>query len=232
MTDKQTLTGYKFITDKMESKSGRRSWKLGKWYKHEGKLELCKEGFHACETPLQSMQYIYGNRWFIVEARGQILKERGDKFVASEMRLVKEIDVKAVVLRFSCVAARLCLKNFEAKYPNDDRVRKAIEAAEAYIKAPTEANRSAARSAESAAWSAESAARSAAWSAAWSAESAARSAARSAESAAWSAARSAASAESAAWSAAQSAARSAAKKRLNRELLKLVKKYAIKKATV
>jgi hypothetical protein len=238
MADKKTIIGYKFITDKMESRNGTQSWKIGKWYKHKGKLELCKEGFHACETPLQALQYVYGDRWFIVEARGQILKQKDDKFVASEMRLIKEIYVKAVAMRFSCIAARSCLKNFEVKYPKDDRVRKAIEAAELYIEYPTEKNREAARSA---AWSAESAARSAAWSAAWSAARSAawsaESAERSAVSAAWSAERSAVSAaRSAAWSAArsaawsaESAARSGTKKHLNSELEKLIKKHTLKR---
>ena len=95
-------------------------------------------------------------------------------------------------------SARLCLDIFEKEYPEDDRPRKAIEAAEAYLKNPCEKTKSAARSAAGSA--ADAAARSAA-------EYAARYAAGSAADAAWSAARSAA---DAAWYAAGSAARSAA----------------------
>ena len=173
--ENKTIIGYKFITDRMESKNGKQKWKLGKWYKHTGNLKLCEQGFHACETPLESLNYIYGDRWFIVEARGEMLKddEDRDKFVASEMRLVKKIDVKAVSMRFACIVARSCLKNFEVKYPKDNRVRKAIEAAEAYIKNPTEANRSAAQSAAESAQSAAESAGSAARSAQSAAESAA-----------------------------------------------------------
>ena len=108
-------------------------------------------------------------------------------------------------VQYAVFAAELVVDNFEKEFPDDDRPRKAIEAAKAYIKNQTQANkdaawsaggdgdaaRSAARSAWSAAWSA-GAARSA-WSAAWSAD------------AAWSAAWSAGAARSAAWYAAWSA---------------------------
>ena len=61
-------------------------------------------------------------------------------------------------VRYACFAARLSLPLYEKVYPEDDRPRKAIEAAEAWVANPTEENRSAARSAarsaESAAWSA------------------------------------------------------------------------------
>ena len=148
--------------------------------------------------------------------------ERGDWlwWMLRENGLVtKKLSVSVAI---ACADRVLSL--YETVNPADDRPRKAIEAARAYLERPCErlksAARSAARSAEFA-WSAESAARSAAWSAA----SAAAFAARSAEFAARSAefARSAASAAaSAAWSAgfaefaefaesAESAARSAAR---------------------
>lgn len=149
----KTTTGYKFVTSKMKSMNGDQKWKMGKWYKHEGKLEICKSGFHASPTPLDSLEYIYGNRWFVVEARGEIQQD-GNKFVASEMRLVQEIPVKKVVLPFAIFCARRCLANYEKKYPDDSRPRKAIEAAEKYMKNPTEENRIAARSAADAAGSA------------------------------------------------------------------------------
>ena len=85
-------------------------------------------------------------------------------------------------VQFAIYCARRSLPNFERKYPGDKRPRKAVDAAEAWLHDPTDANR------KRAAWSAASAARSAAWSAAWSAASAA-SAARSDASAARSDAR-------------------------------------------
>ena len=115
-------------------------------------------------------------------------------------------------IRYAIFAAQQAIKNFEKLYPDDKRPQQAIEAALAYLKEPTEVNRSAA-------WSAALSAESAAWSAR-SAESAARSA-RSAESAAESA-RSAA--WSTAWSAAESTAWSAALKKILKYGLKILKK--------
>ena len=128
---------------------------------------------------------------------------------AREMRVVKFLDTKRVAVRFAVACARRALPRYEKDYPGDKRVRAAVEAAEAYLKDPSKANRSAA----SAAWSA---ARSAACSAdrsSWSAGAAAFVArsVKSRSSAAWFAAECAAwsAAESAAWSAARSAACSA-----------------------
>ncbi len=238
----KVVLGYKFVSDGLRSKEGSQEWVLKKWYKHAGELELCKSGYHACLSPLDSLKYNYGNRWFIVEARGRIV-EGDDKFVAREMRLTKEIPTKRVAVRFAVACARECLKNYEKAYPEDKRVLNAILAAEAWLLNPCDktvaAARSAAESARSAAQSAESATVSAAWSAArsawsaawsaesatWSAESAAQSAAQSAESAAVSAAWSA---EYAAWSAARSA-ESAARKLQERTLRKIIREEVMKK---
>ena len=100
-------------------------------------------------------------------------------------------------IKYAIHAAEPVLPIFEAAYPGDDRPRKAIKAARAYLAHPSPKTRSAAESAADSAWSA---ARSAA-------DSAARSAARSAAESAWSAwsARSAAESAESAWSAAESA---------------------------
>lgn len=87
----KTIKGFKFIKEDMKSANGDHTWKLGVWYKYQGELELCKSGFHACLIPQQSFTYMYGERWFEVEARGKIIYEKDDKFVAEEMRLVREI---------------------------------------------------------------------------------------------------------------------------------------------
>ncbi len=194
------IKGYKFIQKNMKSQRGNIKWKVGEWNKHEGNIELCEEGLHACRTALQSLDYVYGDKWFMVEARGRLEEEKGDKFVCSEMRLVKELPIDKILKLFAIRCAKRCLKNYEKEYPNDKRVFEAIEGAELYldkkIKLPELKKRidAAKSAAKSAAWSAGSAAKSAAWSA----RSAAKSAAWSARSAAWSAARSA---RSAAWSA-------------------------------
>ena len=92
----KTIIGFKFIRDDMTSENGNQKWEIGKWYSMpKNKLELCEKGFHACLTPQQSLNFIYGHKWFQIEAKGKIIfSDENDlepKFVASEMRLVKEI---------------------------------------------------------------------------------------------------------------------------------------------
>ena len=89
----KTIKAFKFITSDMKSKNGDHVWEIGKWYKYEGKLELCNKGFHACLTPQQSLDYIYGDKWFIIEARGNIIyveKYRDETDEEFELRKYKE----------------------------------------------------------------------------------------------------------------------------------------------
>src|SRR3990167_4379949 len=107
----KSIKGYKFINDNMQSKNGIHTWKVGTWYKHEGQIELCKEGFHACLTPKESFNYIYGDKFFLVEARGKIIydkKSSEPKFVAQEMRLVKELPLKEIAVKYGIECAREC----------------------------------------------------------------------------------------------------------------------------
>jgi hypothetical protein len=201
------MTAYKFVEKDLRNQGFQ--WEIGKWFKQDGKLELCENGFHASKEPIDVLEYTSnGERLFIVEARGRILEDT-DKFCSSEMRLVKEIPI-SVLQWFAIACVRRTLKHWDKKYPNDKRPQEAIEAAENYLNNPTKENLEKLTAAWSAAWSAWSAwsaawsawsARSAAESAAESARSAAESAAESARSAAESAAESAWSAWSAAWSA-------------------------------
>jgi len=216
------MKGYKFIQKDMKSRNGDYKWEIGKWYKEN--IKLCKKGFHACKEPIETLDYIYGDKFFIVEGRGEIIEEKGKKFVASEMRLVKELDTSYIFKRFAIKCAKQCLSNYEKEYPTDKRVFEAIEGAELYLdkkidleelnkrisaaesawsaaRSAMSAARSSLRSAESAAESAESA-----WSAARSARSA-ESAAESASASAWSAVESLWSVAESAWSASESAAR-------------------------
>jgi hypothetical protein len=122
---------YRFVKYDMTSEQGNVSWKINKWNKIEGKLKCCETGLHASITPLQSLNNVYGNRWFIAEYKGKIDK-KDNKFCASEMRLLKEIPI-IVIKRFAIFCAKDCLKNYEKEYPKDKIVADAIKAAEDYL---------------------------------------------------------------------------------------------------
>ena len=219
---------YKFLRTGLKSDSGDTKWKVGKWKKYKGELEMCESGFHCSIEPYDAFNYVQGEILAEVEARGKNLKQ-DDKEVWQEMRVIKAFKwTKKDSLRLAIFSAELVLKNFEKEFPNDKRPREAIEAAKKVLFRDTDKNRSAARSAKSAAesaWSDSSAwfarsAGSASCSAAWSAARSAKSAAESAKSAAESA-KSAAS--SAASSAAWSAAKSPAVKEIQKEFRIIVK---------
>jgi len=189
------IIGYKFITSEMESKEDDSLWKVGKWKKYKVRKDTLNSGFVAYKTPRQSLQYIHGDKWFIVEGKGNIKEEKGGRFVCSEMRLKKEIPIR-VLKRWALWNAKQCLKNYTEEYSIDKRVSDCIKICDDFLdeKATIEELREAESEAESAVrsaawsvvlsirWEAESTAylaESAACSAVWSARSAARSAVKS-----------------------------------------------------
>jgi hypothetical protein len=171
---------WKFLRDGLKSNYDGHQWTIGKWQKTEC-LELC-HGFNCSRRIIDAMAYVQGEILAEVEVQGQHF-DGNDKSTHEDMRIIRAWKwTKNDSVAVSIFAAEMVLENFEKVYPDDDRPRKAIEAAKNYLDSPTEKNRSAAESAESAAWTA--------------AQSAAESAAESAMSAAW----------TAAWTAAMSAA--------------------------
>lgn len=146
------MRGYRFVTDNLKSEHGDTQWVIGKWQKCKGELSLCKCGFHASQKPADSLNFIFGTRWFICEAKGEILKDT-DKFCASEMRLLKEIPNK-IIQQFTIDCAWRVLHIFEGKYPDDKRPRQALEAARAYLQNLCEENRLTLNAARDAAWAA------------------------------------------------------------------------------
>ena len=168
----------------------------GKWVKAEGELEVCVNGIHA--VGFDGATEWLNARCFVIELGGDVIYDENErKYVARRGRLVREVtswDERAQRL-FAADCAAHVLPIFEKAYPNDKRPREAINAARAYARNPSEANRDR---------------RAAAWNAAWNAAGAATGAAAGA--AAWAAARDAtgaaarAAARDAAWDATGAAA--------------------------
>ena len=169
---------WKFLREvdgKIKSNSGDCIWTIGKQKKYTGSLDMCNSGFHCCQNTWQAFSYVQGEIVAKVEVSGKNIIE-DDKEVWEKMKIVKAYRwTKKDSVELAIYSAELVIGNFEKVYPNDDRPRKAIEAAKNYIKTPTEENRQAAWAAAWAAGAAESAAR------------AARAAAEAAAGAAWAA---------------------------------------------
>lgn len=134
----EVVACYRFVTKGLKSKNGDTQWAIGEWQKQEGELSLCKNGFHACLDPRDSLGRIFGERWFQAEARGVILHD-DDKFCASEMRLVAEIPAM-VIHQWMVDCAHRVLHLYETKYPDDKRPRLALEAKQAWTDDPSDEN--------------------------------------------------------------------------------------------
>jgi len=126
-----TIKCYRFVRDDLTSENGELSWKIGEWNKVSGKIVCCSNGLHASLKPRDSIRNVYGQRWFISEARGEIVKQ-DNKFAASEMRIVEEVP-KIVLQRFAIRCAKDSLKFYEKKYPKDMRASDCIQTAEDYL---------------------------------------------------------------------------------------------------
>jgi len=151
---------------------------IGKWTKKiEAKeLLMCFTGYHVARTPAEILAH-RATDVYLCEYDGETV-EGTDKLLVQRVRLIKQVMGQREWVLFAADCAEHVLANFESVFPDDDRPRKALDAARAFALDPSDKNRDAAESAESAARSA----------AAWSAESAESASESAAESAAWSAA--------------------------------------------
>ena len=70
-------------------------YEIGKEYVHEGKIECCESGFHACTNPFDVLDYYEAdgkNRYCEVEQSGSIKTGKGDsKQASSKIKIKAEI---------------------------------------------------------------------------------------------------------------------------------------------
>lgn len=66
---------YKFL-DGFNSEHGDHTWEIGKWYKCNGQLEMCKRGFHCSKQIGEAFSYVQGNVLAQVSVRGKHLRWR------------------------------------------------------------------------------------------------------------------------------------------------------------
>jgi hypothetical protein len=139
------------------------------------KINACPESVEAYKE--------HGKEYELIPLIRKMIREKYQLDWASWL-IVRCMTYKQYV-SYAVYAAEQVIDIYEKEHPDDDRPRKAIEAAKKCIDDPSYKNRDAARAAAEAA-------QDAAWAAAWAAEAAARAAAEAAQDAAWVAARNAA----------------------------------------
>lgn len=127
---------YKFLRTGLKSEYGDCQWTIGEWKKEEN-IAICSSGFHASEKVFDAFSYVRGELLARVEVRGDCIKQ-SDKQVWSEMRIVKAYRWKKEdSVALAIFAAEQVISVYEKKYPNDERPRKSIEAAKAYLENPS-----------------------------------------------------------------------------------------------
>ena len=73
-------------------------YEVGKEYEQKGKIEVCKNGFHACENPMDVFKFYYPNnsRYCEVEQSGTIGRSL-DKIASSKIRIQCEIGLSGII---------------------------------------------------------------------------------------------------------------------------------------
>jgi hypothetical protein len=155
----------------------------GKWLPAVAAPKPCARGYHVVDIAHLPAHWGIAGVLYEAETRGKTVED-GDKLACESIRLVRRVGelTPGIAATFAADCAERVLGLFEAKFPDDDRPRKAIEAARACIADPTPENRAAwdaARAAVHAARYARAAVRAAvyaaryagdaAWAAAWAA---------------------------------------------------------------
>ena len=163
---------YKWLDGNTSTHGGTGGWRKGRWRSVRGPLVPCQNGLHLCREK-DLLGWIAPTLW-LAEHDGELV-DAGDKLVVRRARVVGRLDGwnERTARLFAADCAERVLPLFESRYPDDDRPRKAIEAAR--LLANGEIGSAADSAAHSAAYSAaHSAAYSAAGSAAYSAARSAR----------------------------------------------------------
>ena len=95
---KQPITAYKGFNTDLTCRDFQ--FQIGETYTHEGKVEACASGFHACENPLDVFNY-YGPtlRFAIVKCSGEINKKsNGDsKIACGSIHIKAEIGLPSLI---------------------------------------------------------------------------------------------------------------------------------------
>ena len=107
------------------------TYKPGRWMPRIKDIVPCERGYHVFQRK-DILSWVNATL-YEAEVRGETI-DHGDKIVAESCRLLRPIPGcnERTLRLFACRVAEDVLPLFEAEYPDDDRLRKAIETARRY----------------------------------------------------------------------------------------------------
>uniref|UniRef100_UPI003BEF4142 DUF7666 domain-containing protein n=1 Tax=Stenotrophomonas sp. UBA7606 TaxID=1947559 RepID=UPI003BEF4142 len=120
----EVITSYKGFDQNLKCRDFQ--FEVGKEYTHEGEVQACASGFHACEYPLDVLGYYppAGSRFAIVEQRGPLSRHSDDSKVAS-----KTIKVSAEIGLPGLIKAAIEYTTSRATPENSERATSTLGAA-------------------------------------------------------------------------------------------------------
>jgi PPE-repeat protein len=99
MNNPTSIRGYKVFNPDMTCRSFK--FEVGKEYKHNGEIEICKKGFHFCVKASHCFSYYdfnSENKVCEVEAVGQVLTHQDDsKICTDHIRIIRELTWQEVL---------------------------------------------------------------------------------------------------------------------------------------
>jgi hypothetical protein len=101
-TEGEKMKGYKGFNEKLQCTPDGKvfQYEVGKEYVHDGDAELCSQGFHFCENPLDTLRYYQPatGRYAEVEAEGVAkAKAEDSKRVAKKLKIIAEVNLKSLI---------------------------------------------------------------------------------------------------------------------------------------
>ena len=99
----KTIKSYKGFDNNLQCRGFQ--YEVGKEYELDGNIKVCERGFHACESPLEVLDYyqIFGNdlknnRFCVVEQCGTIDKEENStKICSSKIKIKAELKLSDLI---------------------------------------------------------------------------------------------------------------------------------------
>ena len=95
---KKTVTAYKGFNRDWTCRGFQ--YEVGKTYEHDGEVETCRSGFHACTHPLDVFGYYPPgtSRFALVELAGEQASDDGDsKVAAAQITIKAELHISEMV---------------------------------------------------------------------------------------------------------------------------------------